>query len=884
MPAGGAAGVGGAGPVAPAVAVAVGVPGGGDPLVHAAVAVVVHTITELRGSGVDQVVVVVAVARVHHVARGQGAGGGGGGGVAVAIAIGVGVPGQRVGSVVVVSGAVTVIVHAVADLGGGGIDRGVAVVAVGVVGHGAGGGGAGLGGAGAVAVAVAVAVGVPGGDIGRVVLVGGAVTVVVHPVADLGAGGIHAGVGVVAVAVVAHGSRRGRAGRGGNAGVAVAVAVIVGVPGAGIAGVVFVHGAVTVVVHPVAQLGGPWIGAGVAVVAVGVSGTRYGHVAAGGQAGADADPRAAIAVAVVVHGPGGRPAHRGVVVVHQAVAVVVDGVADFAGGRVDRGIAVVAVGVIRGVAARGAAGLGAAAGVAVSIPIVVGVEGVEQGLVDGPVAVVVHPVADFGGHRADAGVAVVAVLQTGSGVGITDHAAGLVAGHRRAGEITVAIAVGIGVPGAGVAGVVLVDGAVAVVVHAVAGLGGVGTDRGVAVVAVLAGGPTVAVVVGIACGTVAVVVGGIGAVGLAGARIVGRVRVVAVAAVGHGAAGGGAGGGGAGVVSVAVAVAVGVPGGGAGDRVVVVVHQAVAVVVQLVADLGRVGVDVRVGVVTVRVVVHPARTGLTVQDADVGVAEAIPVGVGIPGGLEALVGHAVAVVVDVVAGFVGTRVYGAVGVVAVSVIRDPALPGVAAVGAVGWVAVAITIGVGVPDLVQILVDGPVAVVVHPIAALGSAREGLRVAVVAVGGIVCGALGGVAGQHGAVQVAVAVAIGVGVPGQRVAGVFVHQAVAVVVDPVAELFGAGVDAGVAVVAVGVGAVAVTVHVAIEDGVRVVGQAVGVWLVGVGAAAGDGQQGEDGERAHGTLRVAHRVRRSPVRSCEYTWSSSETRGISLPGSRRG
>ncbi len=100
---------------------------------------------------------------------------------------------------------VAVIIDGVAGLGGGGVDGGVAVVAVPRIAAVAARDriAGGVGGSGSVAVPVAVAVGVPGRCIGGVG-VGGAVAVVVHIVADLAGGGADGGVGVVAVVAVVH--------------------------------------------------------------------------------------------------------------------------------------------------------------------------------------------------------------------------------------------------------------------------------------------------------------------------------------------------------------------------------------------------------------------------------------------------------------------------------------------------------------------------------------------------------------------------------------------------------------------------------------------------------------------------------------------------------
>ncbi len=150
------------------------------------------------------------------------------------------------------------------------------------------------------------------------------------------------------------------------------------------------------------------------------------------------------------------------------------------------------------------------------------------------------------------------------------------------GGISEAVEVLVLEPGCGVGGVVI-DGAVAVVVEVVAELGVFGEDGRKAVIAVLTGGIAVAVSIGVACGPVAVVVGGVGAVVLAGAGVdvgAGVIAVIAIRDVGvRRLTGGGAQGG----VAVAIPVVVRVEGAGVGG---VIVHLGVAVIVEFVADLG----------------------------------------------------------------------------------------------------------------------------------------------------------------------------------------------------------------------------------------------------------------------------------------------------------
>ena len=189
-------------------AVAVRVRAGRGDLVAARAVLVDAVVHDLAGAGVDGAVPVVAILGVVDAARGDGARPGGVGLVAaVAVAIDVR-PALHAGDsedvvVLVIVVAVAVVVIAVADLGGARVDGAVAVVAVLGVVDVALGLAAGQDDVGDVAVAVAVTVLVEGGAALEVVVRGvdGAVAVVVEAVADLGGGGVHVRVGVLAVTI-----------------------------------------------------------------------------------------------------------------------------------------------------------------------------------------------------------------------------------------------------------------------------------------------------------------------------------------------------------------------------------------------------------------------------------------------------------------------------------------------------------------------------------------------------------------------------------------------------------------------------------------------------------------------------------------------------------
>ena len=348
------------GGVSVAITVGVGIPSGrrraveaGVVVVGQRVAVVVLAVADLRGGQPDRRVAVVAVGGRGHIAAGCVASGQRAAGVAFPVTVAVGVPSGLCGDVHARVGiirsarAVLVGVRRVADLCGAGVYAESRVVTVGVVAHVGAGLVASGGGARRVAVAVTIAVGIPSGLCGDVhtgvgIIRGArAVLVGVCSIADLGGTGVYAESRVVAVGVVAHVGAGLVASGGGACGVAVAVAIGVGVP-SGLCGdvharVCIICGAraVFVFVCSIADLGGAGVHGPSGVVAV--RGRR--HVARGDCAGFGGARSVAVAIAIGVGVEGG-----GDVVVHPAVAVVVDPVAHNGGRRGDGIVVVVAVG------------------------------------------------------------------------------------------------------------------------------------------------------------------------------------------------------------------------------------------------------------------------------------------------------------------------------------------------------------------------------------------------------------------------------------------------------------------------------------------------------------------------------------------------------------
>ena len=606
--------------------------------------------------------------------------------------------------------------------------------------------------------------------------------------------------------------------RGGGVAFAVAVGVGVEEGGAGHAfGLIGADDAVAVAIGlgGLAGLDGAQVGGGVGVVAVGVAEGEAGAGAGEGAAGHGVAEAVAVEVGVVQRAV----AHEIRLVLGQhavAVAVLRRGGAGLGRAAVDIGVGVVAVdrierpGADRGAGAAGEAGVGGACtvGVVVDVPGVADADVVHVGHVDLPVAVVVALVTHLGRARGDGGLGVVAVA-------VREHRAVRRAAQLGRSElVALAVAVGVGVAQRQAAQAVGVDGAgeavaVAVGVRVVAGFAGVGVGGDVGVVAVAAvfhegrvrrrvraaaarGGGVVARPVAVPIRVqvdpgrglplrgeaVAIEIEGGGVAGLDGAGVDGVGAVVAVQPPRRPAGGGGRGaaGEGGGGRAVAVAVEVGVPRDPVGRVGIFGREKAVAVAVDrgLDAGLGGAGVTARVALVAVPPDRHVARGG-AVAGLDPGQrAVAVAVTVRVPGGARA---------------------------------------GVAGVSEV---------------------DTRVAVVIDAVAALGRAGVDRRVGLIAVaadGDRARGADEAVAG--GERRGASAVAVGVDEPGAGLLGLggdvgvlVVGEAVAVVVEAVAELGGGGVDGGVRFVAVvAEGGVAGGAYAGVADGVGAGGVAVAV-----------------------------------------------------------
>ena len=192
--------------------------------------------------------------------------------IAKPIAIRIGVPGALACGARLIHGAVAVIVHAVAGLGGPRVHSAVGVVAVGGVGQVAAYLGAGQRRAVCIAKPIAIRIGVPGALACGPGLIHGAVAVIVHAVAGLGGPRVHGAFGIVAVGGVGQVAAYLGAGRDPGSAVAISVPIGIRVPGGCIDRVGIIRGAIAVAVHRIAGLRGPRIHGPICRIAVIVAG------------------------------------------------------------------------------------------------------------------------------------------------------------------------------------------------------------------------------------------------------------------------------------------------------------------------------------------------------------------------------------------------------------------------------------------------------------------------------------------------------------------------------------------------------------------------------------------------------------------------------------
>ena len=401
------------------------------------------------------------------------------------------------------------------------------------------------------------------------------------------------------------------------------------------------------------------------------------------------------------------------------------------------GIPIITVGVVGHKPGRRELGHGGHAGITEIIAVTVLIPG-QAGLVGQSVTVIVDPVAaDLGHAGIDAGITVVAV--TGTGHGNTRPPAGTGGRHRRI-AVTVAVQILVAV----LTGFIVTAGAV--VVDSVADFHGRRIDRRIGVVAV-------------------------GVVGHVARGLDGRL---------HKNKG----------VAEVVTVGVFVP-----DRTAVI-GQTAAVIVQAVATgLGLAGINGGITVVTITGPAHVTRRRNDVNDGHRGIPEIVAIGILVPG-QAALVRAAGTVIVQPVAHFRRAGMNGRQGIIAVRAIQDITGRLGHGYGRDSAVAVTVTVTVRVPGQAA-LVHGTIAIfIIQSVAHFHRAGIDKRITVIAIRIFehITRRLG--RGYRRDARIAVTVTVTVLIPGQAA---LIDHPVAVVVDPVTDFRGTGMNSRIAVIAV-------------------------------------------------------------------------------------
>ena len=357
-------------------------------VVHDAVAIIIATVADFHGRGINGGIGIVTVTGQPHVTGRLHNGRGGYGRIAVSVTVQVFIP----SGTAFVRITVTVVISTVADFRGGGIDGGIGIIAV--TGHGDITGRLSdrhHGNSGSVIIAIVVLV--PDGT----AFVDTAGTVVVNTVvAHFSHTRIDGRIGIVTVTGSLHVPGRGVTGIGRNRRVAVTVSVTVFIPG----DTPFIRIAVTIIVDTVGtDFLGAGINGGIGVIAI----QTIVHIPDRLNRGRGRNGGIAVAVAVTVLVPG----HAAFI--HDAVTIAVHAIADFGRARVDGSVAVVAVITVRHEPGRLLEPALGDTGIAVAVAVDIPVPG-QTAFVHTAGTVVVQAVAaDFRCIRIDGGIGIVTV-------------------------------------------------------------------------------------------------------------------------------------------------------------------------------------------------------------------------------------------------------------------------------------------------------------------------------------------------------------------------------------------------------------------------------------------------------------------------------------------
>ena len=219
-----------------------------------------------------------------------------------------------------------------------------------------------------------------------------------------------------------------------------------------------------------------------------------------------------------------------------------------------------------------------------------------------------------------------------------------------------------------------------------------------------------------------------------------------------------------------------------------VVHYAIAVIVYSVAGFSRAGVDGRITVVAVRVVGHVTANGKCLKN--IGIAVAVSVEILVPEGAT-LIGHAIAIIVKTIAAFGRAGIDGRIAIVTVAGHRGGKNTAAKHLIITGTVTVAVRILVVLGTAV---IRNAVAVIINAVTNLRCRGMNGVVSIVTVTGQVGGK--GAPGKQlvtpGTVSVAVIILVVLG-------AAFVRNAVAVIINTVTGFRHAGMDGRVTVITI-------------------------------------------------------------------------------------
>jgi len=310
--------------------------------------------------------------------------------------------------------------------------------------------------------------------------INGPITIVIDPIGGLDGTRMDRGVGIDAVGVVGH-VTRGLGGGHGRSRTALAVTVVIPVYIIRQRCCVLIDTPITIIVDVVVGLSDARMDSSIGVVAVaGLAYISSGRLRATRYRCRTVDT-VAIAIGVAI------PVGGGDAFVDSTDTVVVDTITNLDSAWVDRGLGVIAVAVTRDVPRRLQTSRlhTASAACPITIAIAIAIPDGDRGtvLVNAAIAVVVDAVTLLDGARIDAGFGVIAVprdRRPNESRVVRDFGAT----GRRGSTAGTPVPIVIQILVQRVEGQTFVGAAIAVIVGAVAGLGGAGIDGGIAIIAV----------------------------------------------------------------------------------------------------------------------------------------------------------------------------------------------------------------------------------------------------------------------------------------------------------------------------------------------------------------------------------------------------------------